>query len=74
MKIKTSVTISSDLLKKIDKISIKNRSAFIETALVRYFEVLKKEARNHKDLEIISINQQELNRESSEILNYQVNE
>ncbi len=74
MKIKTSVTISDDVLKAVDTFSgpKSNRSEFIETAVRRFIEHLRRERRNAQDLEIINRRSKRLNREASEVLEYQV--
>jgi metal-responsive CopG/Arc/MetJ family transcriptional regulator len=73
MKIKTSVSISLDVLKKVDALSKphSNRSEFIETAVRRFIEQLKKERRNADDLAIINRNYKRLNQEASAVLEYQ---
>ena len=74
MKIKTSVTISEDVLKAVDAFSgpHSNRSEFIETAVRRFVEHLRRERRNAKDLAIINRRSKRLNREALEVLEYQV--
>lgn len=74
MKIKTSITLSEDLLDAVDKYSkpFKNRSEFIETATWKYVEQLIREKREARDLEIINRNSKRLNQEALDVLNYQV--
>lgn len=74
MKIKTSVTISDDVLRDVDAFSgpSSNRSEFIENAIKRFIEHLRRERRNTHDLEIINRRAKKLNREASEVLKYQV--
>jgi metal-responsive CopG/Arc/MetJ family transcriptional regulator len=74
MKVKTSITISDDVLKAVDKLSgpNANRSEFIESAVRRFVEHLRRERRNAKDLEIINRRSKRLNREASDVLEYQV--
>jgi len=55
MKEKTSVTLSQELLTKIDQLpAYRNRSAFLEVAACAYLEQLKREERDRRDLEIIN--------------------
>jgi metal-responsive CopG/Arc/MetJ family transcriptional regulator len=74
MKVKTSITLSEDLLKAIDQFSgqYKNRSDFIETASWALVTQLIRDAQNAKDLEIINRRADHLNREAAEVLTYQV--
>lgn len=73
MKIKTSVTISDNVLRDVDAFSgpSSNRSDFIETAIKRFVEHLRREKQNAHDLEIINRRAKRLNREASEVLEYQ---
>ena len=73
MKTKTSVTISEDVLRMIDK-NVKgeqNRSAFIETAVRAYFEVIKRHRRDQSDLGIINRLAEKMNEEANDVLSYQ---
>lgn len=74
MKIKTSITISEELLKVIDQQSkkFKNRSEFIETALRTFITQMFRSEQNSKDLEIINRRAAELNQEAEDVLTYQV--
>ncbi|MFW6139512.1 MAG: ribbon-helix-helix domain-containing protein [Spirochaetota bacterium] len=74
MKNKTSITLSTEILREIDEIiaNESNRSAFIEKALRNYLNHLKKEKRNNKDLRIINTNASRLNKEAEDVLTYQV--
>ena len=74
MKIKTSITISEDLLKAIDQQSkkFKNRSEFIETVLRTFITQMFRSEQNSKDLEIINRRAAELNQEAEDVLTYQV--
>ncbi len=74
MKIKTSVTLSEDLLKAIDDQSgpQKNRSEFIENALRAYMNQVTRDQQNAKDLEIINRQADRLNEEAADVLSYQV--
>lgn len=74
MKVKTSVTLSEDLLKAIDEQSgpQKNRSEFIENALRNYIGKVIRDRRNAEDLEIINRHADRLNDEAADVLSYQV--
>lgn len=73
MKTKTSITLSEDVVKAIDKLSgqYKNRSEFIELALRHYIAQLIRKQRNARDLEIINQCADRLNKEALEVLAYQ---
>jgi metal-responsive CopG/Arc/MetJ family transcriptional regulator len=73
MKIKTSITISDTLLKKIDIIlnHSGNRSSFIETAIQFYIDKKNKDKRDQNDLEIINSKSEKLNNEAEDVLSYQ---
>lgn len=74
MKVKTSVTLSEDLLKTIDKrIGLhKNRSDFIETIIRAFIAQSIRDEQNRKDLEIINDNADRLNEEAADVLIYQM--
>ncbi len=74
MKVKTSITLSEDLLEAIDQWStqFKNRSEFIESALRAYIGKMIRDEQNAKDLAIINERVQRLNKEAADVLNYQV--
>lgn len=73
MKVKTSITLSEDILRAMDKVlEGKNRSAFIEAALRAYMRLLKKRERDIRDLEILNKESDRLNREAEDVLSYQV--
>jgi metal-responsive CopG/Arc/MetJ family transcriptional regulator len=74
MKVKTSVTLSQELLALIDQYveGEKNRSSFIELAVRTYMELIKRNKRDQKDLEIINRLSDKLNREAMDVLRYQV--
>jgi metal-responsive CopG/Arc/MetJ family transcriptional regulator len=74
MKVKTSITLSGELLEIIDaraRESKRNRSDFIETAVRLFVEQLLRDERNARDLEIINRRADFLNREAADILAYQ---
>ncbi|MBN1410109.1 MAG: hypothetical protein JW969_04640 [Spirochaetales bacterium] len=74
MKIKTSITISENLIVEIDSFlqDNKNRSQFIEEAIIAYIEKRKRLLRDKKDLVLINNKAKSLNKEASDVLNYQV--
>jgi Arc/MetJ-type ribon-helix-helix transcriptional regulator len=74
MKTKTSVTLSEDLLKLIDRNAKgeKNRSAFIETAVRAYLEVVRRHRRDQDDLSTINRLAEKLNAEAGDVLGFQV--
>ena len=74
MKIKTSITLSEEVLRAIDQISgeSKNRSAFIELAIRDYLKKKAKKLRDDRDLEILNQNSKRLNREAEDVLSYQI--
>ena len=73
MKIKTSVTLSEDVLKLIDRNAKgeKNRSAFIETAVRAYLEVIGRHRRDQEDLSTINRLAEKLNAEAGDVLSFQ---
>jgi metal-responsive CopG/Arc/MetJ family transcriptional regulator len=76
MKEKTSVTLSKDVLKGVDRLagSKYSRSAFIERVLRRYLRDRAKVALEAQDLERLNNGADRLNREAAEILEYQASE
>ncbi|MCF7953779.1 MAG: ribbon-helix-helix domain-containing protein [Spirochaetales bacterium] len=72
-KIKTSITISNEILSEIDHLMPKNgnRSSFIESAIKFYIAQKYKEQRNRHDLELLNANYEDLNKEANDILSYQ---
>ena len=74
MKVKTSITLSEDLIDAIDKRSgqFKNRSDFIETAMRFYIGRIIIEEQNARDLDIINRQADRLNQEAIDVLAYQV--
>ena len=74
MKIKTSITLSEEVLLEIDQIrgESKNRSAFIEIAIRDFLKKRAKKIRDDRDLEILNRNSKRLNREAEDVLSYQV--
>lgn len=74
MKVKTSITLSEDLMHSIDKLrgEGENRSALIEKAVTDYIERNMQAERNLRDLDIINKRADKLNREAEDVLLYQV--
>ncbi len=74
MRVKTSITLSKELLKAVDEQAGPdgNRSEFIETALRYYIDQLLRIRQNAKDLEIINREADRLNDEGNDVLSYQV--
>lgn len=74
MKVKTSVTLSRNVLEMIDAAVGKagNRSGFIEEAIKNYIKQRLREQREREDLEILNRCADQLNRESRDVLSYQV--
>jgi metal-responsive CopG/Arc/MetJ family transcriptional regulator len=72
MKQKTSITLSSDVLKEIDRAAGKkgSRSEFIESVLREYFTAKLREALNARDVELINKHADYLNREARDVLGY----
>lgn len=73
MKVKTSITLSKDLVQKIDQLSCSygNRSAFIEKAVKDLIAAEEKRYNDLKDLEILNQNAEIFNAEADDILSYQ---
>ena len=73
MKIKTSVTLSQEILTLIDQhVEGENsRSAFIELAVKTYLEIIRRSKRDQNDLQIINRLSEKLNREAIDVLHFQ---
>ena len=73
MKVKTSITLSEDVLKAVDKMAGKpgQRSEFIEMVLRAHIAEVERMKRNICDLEIINRRAVRLNREAEDVLGYQ---
>ena len=74
MKVKTSITLSDDLLKAVDGLAGArgNRSAVIENVLRRFFQRRAPAAVNRRELERLNRASDRLNREAADVLSYQV--
>ncbi|MCH7926932.1 MAG: hypothetical protein IID03_02960 [Candidatus Dadabacteria bacterium] len=73
MKTKISVSLSKELLEKVDKHSktYNNRSALIDSAINSYITKITNSEKNKKDLKIINKNARRLNKEALDVLSYQ---
>jgi metal-responsive CopG/Arc/MetJ family transcriptional regulator len=73
MKEKTSITLSQEVLKGIDRIagSKQSRSAFIEAVLAQYLRRRARAQVEARDLELINKAVDELNPEIEDVLRYQ---
>ena len=76
MKEKASITLSSDVLQKVDHLagSKLSRSAFIDHVLRRYFRDLARGRMYARDLERINAAADQLNSEAADVLEYQTSD
>ena len=74
MRVKTSVTLSREVLRALDKAAgpASNRSRLIEAAVRDYLARRARAARDARDLEILDRSADELNREARDVLEYQI--
>ena len=74
MKVKTSITLSEDILEAVDRHSKpgKTRSELIETAVRGFIHQLERNEINSRDLSIINKYSKKLNKEAADVLHYQV--
>ena len=74
MKVKTSITLSSEILEAIDLHigGYRSRSEFIETAARKFIAQLVRKEAERRDLEIIDRHADSLNAEAEDVLTYQV--
>jgi metal-responsive CopG/Arc/MetJ family transcriptional regulator len=72
MKVKTSVTLSAELLRRIDALASRygTRSALIEQAVREFLAAQAKRTREAQDLEILNRRAQALNAEAEDVLSY----
>jgi metal-responsive CopG/Arc/MetJ family transcriptional regulator len=70
---KTSVTLSKEVLRGVDRAtgSKQSRSAFIEAVLAEYLRTRERAEREARDLELINAHADELNAEIEDVLGYQ---
>jgi metal-responsive CopG/Arc/MetJ family transcriptional regulator len=71
MKVRTSVTISSELLVQLNELAGKRRSEIIETALQEYFQKKSRQEVIESDVDIINKNADLINRQVAETLQFQ---
>ena len=73
MKVKTSITLSKETLALLDRhvAGEASRSYFIELAVRTYLELLERNERDQKNLEIIDRLSDKLDEEASDVLRYQ---
>ncbi len=71
---KTSVTLSEELVKAVDQITREgeSRSAVIERLLQESFTQRARQTKEKKDLAIINKHAEQLNEEAEDVLKYQV--
>jgi len=74
MKVKTSITLSQELIKAIEQRAGRkvNRSEFIEAAVWAFIAQMVRNEQNARDLEIINRRADHLNQEAIDVLEYQV--
>jgi len=74
MKIKTSITLSGDVLEAIDHYDqdFRSRSEFMEKAAREYLISLARKKSDERDLQIINTNADALNEEAADVLGWQV--
>ena len=74
MKVKTSITLSKELLGAIDRYQSEynSRSEFLEAAARSFLVRLARKKEEQRDLEIINSHADELNAEAEDVLTYQV--
>ena len=74
MKVKTSVTLSQELLNAMRQLpdQYHNRSIFLETAAWAFIDQLRRAERAARDIEIINREAERLNDEVMDALAYQV--
>jgi hypothetical protein len=69
---KTSLTLSSENLKSIDRLGGHlSRSAYVDSVLLEHFRARARAERDDRDAEIINRNAKRLNRDAEDGLEYQ---
>lgn len=73
MKVKTSVTLSEDLLAAIDQrmAAYRSRSDFLEAAVREFLRNLERSEADARDLRILNSKADALNAEAEDVLSYQ---
>ena len=74
MKVKTSITLSAELIRQIDALASQygTRSALIEQAVREFLAAQATCTREAQDLEILNRRAEALNAEAKDVLSYQV--
>ena len=74
MKVKTSITLSNEVMETIDQYmgEFRSRSEFLEAAARKYIAQLVRKETERRDLEIINQNADSLNEEALDVLSYQL--
>jgi len=74
MKVKTSITLSNEVMETIDQYmgEYRSRSEFLETAARKYIAQLVQKEADQRDFEIINRNADSLNAEALDVLSYQL--
>jgi metal-responsive CopG/Arc/MetJ family transcriptional regulator len=74
MKEKTSITLSREILRRVDRLagSKQSRSAFIERVLRRYLHELARAEMQARDLKLLNQAADRLNEQAADVLDYQV--
>ena len=73
MKVKTSISLSADLLEVLDPVADgEPRSTFIEAVLREYLRRREREEGDARDLELINAAADRLNAEAAEVMKHQV--
>jgi len=74
MKVKTSVTLSEEIVEELDRITADgaNRSQMVERAVAEFIERQRRRIRETRDLEILNRSAEDLNEEVDDVLSYQV--
>ena len=74
MKIKTSITLSKEIVREIDQLSSQygNRSILIEKAIRDFLNAEAMRRRDLQDIEILNRRADALNKEAEDVLSYQV--
>jgi metal-responsive CopG/Arc/MetJ family transcriptional regulator len=73
VKVKTSITLSEELIRQIDALSNQygTRSALIEQAVRDFLATAAQHQREARDLEILNRRAEALNAEAADVLSYQ---
>lgn len=73
MKVKTSITLSPDVVESIDRLAgeSRNRSEFIEFALRDYIARKRRDIQNARDSQIIKRQYKRLNKEAADVASFQ---